>query len=287
LAGGALAYINSADCKGITALHAAAACTLSQGERFSCPESDRHATVRLLLQHGASANLRDATGCLPLHYAAKVGACQAVSALLDASGSSASSSAAANAGAANAPGKDGKTALHEATKEGRIDAVRLLLQLGASTSVTDDTGRLPLHYAAAAVTAWGQSSEYGTPGELLGVLLDASGADALIQVNTAANDGLTPLHMAAAHGFAASTRLLLHRGADCSLEDDKQGSAASRCQLQQLKRPPAGGLASRVCEGSSQSRGGPLGSQQRWADPSRTSSSSSFQQGHRRDCHNG
>jgi ankyrin repeat protein len=70
----------------------------------------------------------------PLHVAAVWGDCEAIKMLVD-------------AGAAiNQPGEHGFTPLMEAVGQGHVDAVRLLIQLGAKPIKNDD-GQLPSEYA--------------------------------------------------------------------------------------------------------------------------------------------
>ena len=63
------------------------------------------------------------------------------------------------------PGTRAETALVYAARAGSINIVRRLLQAGADTSITDDKGRSPLHWAILkrhAETAW---DDPGAPGE--------------------------------------------------------------------------------------------------------------------------
>lgn len=97
--------------------------------------------------------------------------------------------------------RSGCGALHLAAQSGWVEAVQVLLQHGASVTLSDSQGDLPLHPAATA----GHSS-------VVELLLDAN-AD----VNALNLAGNTALHRAAKAGQTAAVQLLLQRGADHSL----------------------------------------------------------------------
>ncbi|EPS37558.1 hypothetical protein H072_8730 [Dactylellina haptotyla CBS 200.50] len=86
-----------------------------------------------------------------------------------------------------------RTALHAACENGHEDVVRILLQRGASATVTDKDGRTPLHLAAA------------DGGEGITRMLMQSGAD----LNAFDDDGDLPLHLAAEHGSTDVVPLFL------------------------------------------------------------------------------
>ena len=103
---------------------------------------------------------------------------------------------------------DGFTALHLAVFAEQDDAARLLLERGADVNVrsTGAVVRVPPLGTAAFVRST----------RLAGVLLDA-GAD----VNAQGEGGFTALHAAAQNGDEALVRLLLERGADPALANDR------------------------------------------------------------------
>ena len=88
----------------------------------------------------------------------------------------------------------GQTPLAVAVREGRIDAVRLLLRHGAALDATDSNGRTPLHTAAA--PWWQENAE-------LAALLITAGAD----VQARDGDGRTPLDLARAARYAQTVAL--------------------------------------------------------------------------------
>ncbi|MGB6132531.1 MAG: ankyrin repeat domain-containing protein [Acidobacteriaceae bacterium] len=103
---------------------------------------------------------------------------------------------------------DGWTALHLAAAFGGSEAVRLLLERGASVGAVSGNPQKnqPLH----AALALGQDTE------TIRLLLEA-GAD----VNARQAGGFTPLHSAAAAGKGEAVALLLERRADPRLADDQ------------------------------------------------------------------
>ncbi|MDQ3440552.1 MAG: ankyrin repeat domain-containing protein, partial [Planctomycetota bacterium] len=108
----------------------------------------------------------------------------------------------------------GMTALMIAAKHGHVDAVRVLLDAGATvderSSDPPHSGYKALHYASAAGHV-----------EVMRLLLDA-GADVSDQaVDLLGEPTCTPLHLAAGEGHAAAAHLLIERGADAS--DDTGG----------------------------------------------------------------
>jgi uncharacterized protein len=101
----------------------------------------------------------------------------------------------------------GETALMMAALNGRLDWAKKLLERGAQVQ---KPGWSPVHYAAS-----------GPSTEVLALLLDR-GAD----LNARAPNGSTPLMMAARYGTEDSVKLLVQRGADKKLLNDRNLSAA-------------------------------------------------------------
>jgi len=92
-------------------------------------------TAKKLLEHKASARVKDKRGQLPLHRAAAVGNVPMIKLLLQ------------NRSPVNASDGDGSTALHHAIAEGHGDAAVVLLKAGAETDKKDSTGALALDLA--------------------------------------------------------------------------------------------------------------------------------------------
>jgi ankyrin len=111
----------------------------------------------------------------------------------------------------NAPQADGTTALHWAAHYNDVEAVQLLLKVGANPSMSNRFGASPLSAAAISGNA-----------QLVKVLLDA-GADAKA-VSTL--DGETVLMSAARSGSVEAVRLLLDRGADVNARERYKGQTA-------------------------------------------------------------
>ena len=116
---------NGIDADGNTALHDAASQTSSP-------------VIQLLLEHGAKIDVRDKDGLLPLHLAALSGSADVIKTLL------------AHGADVSALTRDShESALHIAAAWGRLEAVRVLLDAGASSLAKDSKGRTPVDRAAA------------------------------------------------------------------------------------------------------------------------------------------
>ena len=140
--------------------------------------------VRLLLQARANVELADLDGATPLFLASCEGHTDVVRVLLQAS-----------ADKDTADGQ-GCTALVAASREGHLETVMLLLEASADKDLATEHGATPLHAAsgrghyAVAFAAAAQGRGRGD------------------------HRGWTALHVAAAHGCCATTRLLLEAAAD-------------------------------------------------------------------------
>lgn len=93
-------------------------------------------TVKILLDHGCSARIRDKRGQLPLHRAAAVGSTPIVKKLL---GDGKSPIDAADI--------DGLTALHHAISEGHGDTAIVLMEAGADLEKRDADGNVAIDLA--------------------------------------------------------------------------------------------------------------------------------------------
>ena len=99
---------------------------------------------------------------------------------------------------------DGWNALQRSAFEDRTDAVRLLLQEGASVNEKTPEGWTALHHAA-----------YHGNADIVGLLLERG---ASVDGKTA-GDGWTALHYAASKGYSGLVKRLLHNGADIGLRN--------------------------------------------------------------------
>src|SRR6266851_698030 len=98
---------------------------------------------------------------------------------------------------------DNSTPLHLASREGHVDAARILVGHGADVTVQDKSGWSPLHLALARGHV-----------ELARVLVGHS-ADLTAQDN----DGRTPLHLASAWGHVELARTFVEHGTDVTAQD--------------------------------------------------------------------
>jgi len=94
-------------------------------------------TVRLLIDAGADASLKDGQGRCPLHIAAGVGAAGALDTLLNH----------ARVFAECSDGQ-GRTAMHWAAMSGSVECMQMLLDARCECDLRDSKGNTPLHFAA-------------------------------------------------------------------------------------------------------------------------------------------
>lgn len=163
---------------------------------FRAVNVDNAGKVAELLNRGFDPNTLSESGQVALYLAMREDCPNVAEVLL--------ASPALKIDAANAVGE---TALMMAALNGRLDWAKKLLDRGAQVH---KPGWSPVHYAAS-----------GPSTELLALLLDR-GAD----LNARAPNGSTPLMMAARYGTEDSVNLLLRRGADKKLLNDRNLSAA-------------------------------------------------------------
>lgn len=155
----------------------------------------RGAIMKLLLEHGANVNARDATGDTPLHWAGLENIAN-----LEDRGLSSSVEILLNYGAdIQARNDNGDTPLHTAHKP---EIAKALLDNGANVSVRNDEGFTPLHYVRSNDSA---------------KLLLANGADIEAQAYWT---GLTPLHYAVIRQYITVAEVLLDSGANINAIDD-------------------------------------------------------------------
>jgi uncharacterized protein len=163
---------------------------------FRAVNVDNARTVGELLARGFDPNTKSESGQVALYLAMREDSPKVAAVLL--------ASPALNVDAANAMGE---TPLMMAALKGRLDWAKKLIERGAKVQ---KPGWSPLHYAAT-----------GPNTELLALLLDR-GAD----INALAPNQNTPLMMAARYGTEENVKLLLQRGANKTLINDRNLSAA-------------------------------------------------------------
>jgi len=163
---------------------------------FRAVSVDNADTVRELLARGFDPNTKSEGGQVALFLAMREDSPKVAAVLL--------ASPVLDIDAANAVGE---TALMMAALKGRTEWVRKLIDRGAKVQ---KPGWSPVHYAAT-----------GPSAEILILLLDR-GAD----VNARAPNRNTPLMLAARYGPEENVKLLLQRGADKKLINDRNLSAA-------------------------------------------------------------
>ena len=153
---------------------------------FAAIQSGDPALLNAVLKETPSlASATNASGMMPLHFAARVGQAGATETLL-----------AAGADPNAALVKSGGTPLHYAANVDAADVAAILLAKGAKTEAKAVNGRTPLHFAAA-------KGNDAAAAALLGAGADPNAADP---------QGQTPLHLAAIAGHPSTIRVLLGAG---------------------------------------------------------------------------
>ncbi len=97
----------------------------------------------------------------------------------------------------------GYSLLHIATMNALADAMRVLIEGGATVDILADSDRTPLHWAAALGYAEGSA------------MLNGAGAD----LTFPDGDGLMPIHLAARRGHSGVIEALIAAGADVNAVD--------------------------------------------------------------------
>ena len=168
---------------------------------FVALSNDNAASVSNLLQRGFDPNTPDPKGQPGLTMAMQQGSLNAARALL-----------AHPDIKVDALNQAGESALMMAALKGNLVGVELLLERGAKVQ---QTGWAAIHYAAT-----------GPEPKLVGLLLDRGAA-----IDAEAPNGNTPLMMAARYGSEDGVNLLLARGADPKLRNQRGMSASDLARL--------------------------------------------------------
>lgn len=204
--------------------------------------------VELFLMQGASINARDLDGSTALFVASEQDSLPVVQSLI------------AHGSNVNLPGRSGLTPIEAAAYMGNESIVRLLLDKGADPNNTDATGKSPICYAVGrgytkvarvlldhsvnvnarygnGLTAlmWAAGHEDGAgSSDVADVieLLIARGA----RLNDQDNRGRTALMIAAALGHEKAVDVLLAHGADRTIRDRQQKTAADLASTDELRQ---------------------------------------------------
>ncbi len=113
----------------------------------------------------------------------------------------------------------GHAPLHWATLMNRIEASKLLIEMGANLDVEDDDRCTPLHIAS--------MFDY----VMIAKMLIGAGAD----VEAKDERGYTPLHWASRRNYIEIAKLLIDRGADAGAIDYKGLTPLDRVRSQEMK----------------------------------------------------
>jgi len=180
--------------------------------------------AELLITSGADVNKKNEFGKSPMDMAVNAKLQNIVNLLIE---HEAEPSTLKSKEKTNETAKAPDISIHDATKEGNIEAVKQHLADGGDVNLTDNDGMTPLHFAAfkghkeivkvliaegadVSVSHDGYTPLHAAGNKEIAELLIAKGAD----VNAKAIDGETPLHEAAFRGYKEIAELLIAEGAD-------------------------------------------------------------------------
>jgi hypothetical protein len=148
--------------------------------------------MKVLVEHGANVNARNADGDTPVHWAAHCGHVGAIKELV------------ALGVDINTPNNEGRTPAHMAAQEGHVNTIKVLVKLGANIAARDNAGYTPMHAATEGIHV-----------DVMKTLVKKHGAD----VNTRDDDGCAPIHHAAVQGHVKVIKVLAKLGADITTPD--------------------------------------------------------------------
>jgi ankyrin repeat protein len=234
------AVINGRDDKGRTPLHYAMRDGMPGWVESEQKLHDVFHCVRLLLDHGASAEAQNNHGSTPLHLAASKASQEIMQSLIE------------NSTNIDLRDNDGEAALHYASRRGQIDNIRLILSHNADIDALDNGGSTPLQLAIPekymaipeanleavqllleqgakinlqnhmGETALHRASQHGYLNIIQLMLNHDANVDALD------NEGSTPLHLAISEASLEAIQLLLNHGASITLRNGKGQTALHR-----------------------------------------------------------
>ena len=169
--------------------------------------------AKRLLAGGADVNERNRNGASPLHQAATDGRVEIIRLLLQ--------------HGARHDALDGlnNTPLHAAAENGRTQAALLLLEAGAKPNARAVGRQTPLHTLVSRRQFWELARRSGEPDEgreyiaTAKVLLDHEA-----NLSSAAEQGKTPLHLAAQYGDKELAEIFLADGAEVNARSDSNGT---------------------------------------------------------------
>lgn len=153
--------------------------------------------VQLLVSAGARVEIGDREGWTALHFSSDLG-CLEVMKILVAAGADVNSTTA-----------EQYTPLYLACQSGHIGAVRWLLEQEVMLDRSDKDGWTELHAACS------KNHE-----SVVKLLLDKT-PDIKGYVNARTSDGITPLYLAAQHGFSQLAKLLISSGAEVNCHEEE------------------------------------------------------------------
>jgi ankyrin repeat protein len=175
----------------------------------------RHDLTEVLLEHGADWRVRDAAGFTPLHTAAEFGHLAVVEALAE---RGASLTSAVN---------DTRTPIHLAAQKGAGSVVAFLLRGGVDIESRERNGTTPLMMAGIGGSAAVATILLDAGADIEAV--DTNGRTALMSPFVAValrTRGVDPKNLATTATAAAVTRVLLERGADVTVVERPTGRSA-------------------------------------------------------------
>ena len=126
-------------------------------------------------------------------------------------------------GDVNEAGMWGQTSLHQAAKWNNLEGFKMLLTYGANINARDMDGRTTTHMAAMS-----KSAETKQNTDCLSYVLETFGTK---DINTQDNYGRTPLHDAARLGNYLAVCLLVSKGADVKIHNNRGNTALAEAQL--------------------------------------------------------